>query len=98
MTIVERRNHLNNLLENGKIGRFTENVRFQLIPDQTDADNKRLEPFHFVVDFMYKEDGKEICEKVIDGMSDYEIAEVDIARKLMLKQWGFTVRLVEGDE
>lgn len=77
---------------------ITSNVEFQLVPTQTDADGKYLSPIRFVADLMYKEEGKSYCEKLIDGFSEAERREAEIASKLMLRQWGFTVRLVEGDE
>lgn len=63
-------------------------VRYVVIPKQRDANGKAVRECAYIADFVYQQDG----ETIVEDVKGYRTPEYTIKKKLMLKEYGITVR------
>lgn len=74
----------------GAISDLDRQVKFELIPSQK-VDGKVVErPVHYIADFVYKQDGK----NVVEDTKGFKTKDYIIKRKLMLHVHGIRIREV----
>ncbi len=76
-----------------EITSLAEQMRFELIPMQTDAEGKCIErACHYIADFVYKDN--RLRETVVEDAKGFKTPDYIIKRKLMLHVHGIRVREV----
>ena len=78
------------LEKSGQIDTLTLQPKFTLIPSQRNADGKAERPVVYIADFMYRENG----EFIVEDSKGFKTPDYVIKRKLLLKEYGITVREV----
>lgn len=73
----------------GLISNLREQVDYELIPPQTDANGFELKPCHYRADFVYIDN--ETGLEVVEDSKGYRTDEYMIKRKLMLLIHGITI-------
>ena len=85
------------LREEEKIGRIKNlqrQVKFELIPKQTDSNGKLIErACYYIADFVYEKQGKQVVEDVKSRIT-VSVASFVIKRKLMLYKHNISIKEV----
>ena len=85
------------LREEEKIGRIKNlqrQVKFELIPKQTDSNGKLIErACYYIADFVYEKQGKQVVEDVKSRIT-VSVASFEIKRKLMLYKHNISIKEV----
>lgn len=78
----------------GRIRNLQRQVKFELIPKQTDSDGKLLErACCYIADFVYEKQGKQVIEDVKSRIT-ISVASFVIKRKLMLYKHNIAIKEV----
>lgn len=75
----------------GLISNLRRQVRYQLIPSQRRADGVAERAVHYVADFVYTQDGKEVVEDLKSEITR-KLKDYVLKRKLMLFVHGITLK------
>lgn len=78
---------LKGMEEDGTIKDLRRQVRYELVP-AFDVDGRHYRPVYYVADFVYVEDGKEICEDVKGMRTDV----YRLKSKLFARRYGKVIR------
>ena len=87
---ANRYRQLRLLEQAGQIDTLTLQPKFTLIPTQRRADGKAERAVVYVADFMYRENG----QWIVEDAKGVRTRDYIIKRKLMLKEYGITVKEV----
>lgn len=78
----------------GRIRNLQRQVKFELIPKQTDSKGKLLErACYYIADFVYEKKGKQVVEDVKSRIT-VSVASFVIKRKLMLYKHNISIKEV----
>lgn len=90
----ERRAGELKLLERaGKIENLGEQVKYEIIPRQDDAEGKCLErACHYIADFVYTDTAT--GQEIVEDCKGYRTPEYRLKKKLMLLGWGIRIKEV----
>lgn len=78
----------------GRIKNLQRQVKFELIPKQTDSNGKLLErACYYIADFVYEKQGKQVVEDVKSRIT-VSVASFVIKRKLMLYKHNISIKEV----
>jgi hypothetical protein len=77
----------------GKIQNLGEQVKFEIIPRQDDADGKCLErACHYIADFVYTDPAT--GQEIVEDCKGFRTPEYRLKKKLMLLGWGIQIKEV----